>query len=130
MFKRKGFTLIELLAVIVIIGILIAIILPNTLRAIRQANSRQCASNIKAIDTACQMYYTSTGSWPPAGPLSGSVLDDVAYFPDEDGDGSPDLPECPFGVSYNLISVPGGGTRCDRTGHFDAPGSKWPTQHN
>ena len=67
MFRDKGFTLIELLVVLVIIGVLIAMIIPNTMRAITMANTKDCAANIRSIDTAIQMYYVENArTWPAA----------------------------------------------------------------
>ena len=60
---KKGFTLVELLVVLVIIGIIIGLILPNTLRAISEANAKESASNIRAINTAIQLCYTSERNW-------------------------------------------------------------------
>ena len=120
MLKGRGFTLVELLVVIVIIGILVAIILPNTFQAINQANIKECASNIRSIDTAIQMYYTENRAWP-------SALTDLApYFPDEDGDGTGDMPVCPFGVAYTLTTdAASGAAKADKSTHF----STWPTTH-
>ncbi len=122
MFKGKGFTLVELLVVIVIIGILVALILPNTLRAIRQANTKECASNIRSIDTAIQMFYTENRAWPAA------LVNLQPFFPDEDGDGIGDTPVCPFGVVYGLVAdLATGGMRADRSTHFAA--GDWPITH-
>ena len=122
--KRKGFTLVELLVVLVIIGILLALIIPNAIKAISQANAKQCASNIRTLDTAIQMYYTDNKSWPSG---TGDLL---AYLPDEDGDGTGDLPVCPFGVAYALTDTDGDGNndRADRSGHFSA--GNWPDEHD
>ena len=123
MLKGKGFTLVELLVVIVIIGILVALILPNTLRAIRQANTKECASNIRSIDTAVQMYYTEEREWPDTMDLL------EPFFPDEDGDGAGDLPVCPFGVAYGIEDDEvTGGKRAIRSGHFES--GDWPHTHN
>lgn len=77
--KRSGFTLVELLVVLVIIGIIVAIILPNTLRAIDQAERRQSAGVLRTITNACYLCYSQTRSWASCDTLAelsaGSYMD-------------------------------------------------------
>ena len=54
--KQKGFTLIELLAVISIIMVLVAILIPTVQQALRQAQRSSCQNNIKQILRGCSMY--------------------------------------------------------------------------
>jgi prepilin-type N-terminal cleavage/methylation domain-containing protein len=56
MTSRKGFTLIELLVVIVIIGILVAIALPNFIKIKDKAKEAEVKQNLHAIQLALERY--------------------------------------------------------------------------
>src|SRR6187399_902266 len=58
---QKGFTLIELMIVVAIIGILAAIAIPNFLRFQLKAKSSEGKTNLAAIRTAEQSYYSEFG---------------------------------------------------------------------
>lgn len=61
--KKKGFTLIELLAVIGIIGILAAMILPKFTGYVDKAKEKEALSNAKIIYTEMMAYYAENGAY-------------------------------------------------------------------
>jgi prepilin-type N-terminal cleavage/methylation domain-containing protein len=62
---ERGFTLIELMIVVVIIGVITSIALPNFARMIHNAKVGRTASEMRSISEAFVAYYASTGQYPP-----------------------------------------------------------------
>lgn len=61
---QRGFTLIELMVVIVILGILAGIIVPNFMSAPGEAKQAKARVEISAIETALKMYKLHIGTYP------------------------------------------------------------------
>ena len=94
--KRAGFSLMELLAVVTILGIIAAIIVPRVTVSSDTAKAKVNAHNKATINAAVERYYIENGSWPAAD-LS-DIGADTNYFPDG-------IPTNPVdGSSYTLNS--------------------------
>lgn len=62
---KKAFTLIELLVVLAIIGLLAAILFPVLRNARESGYQASCASNLKQIYLAVELYRKDEGAYPP-----------------------------------------------------------------
>jgi type II secretory pathway pseudopilin PulG len=63
---RPALTLVELLVIVAIIGVLVALLLPNVRTAREPARRNQCMNNLKQIALAIQNYSEIHGELPPA----------------------------------------------------------------
>jgi len=78
--KKSGFSLLELLAVVTILGIIAAIIVPRVTTSSDTAKQRVRDHHKATINSAVERWYVDKGSWP-ANDLS-DIEADVNYFPE------------------------------------------------
>lgn len=64
--RRPGFTLVELLVVIVVLGILVALLVPAIIGAVRTANSAAVSADIGNLTNAIQAFKDRYGDFPPS----------------------------------------------------------------
>ena len=62
--RRSGFTFMEIMLVVVIIGILAAIVVPNIFHKGEEARVNATRQQMEAIKTALQLYYLQVGDFP------------------------------------------------------------------
>jgi prepilin-type N-terminal cleavage/methylation domain-containing protein len=91
---RAGFSLLELLAVVTILGIIAALIVPRIQSGADRTKESTCLHNRAEINITVERYYLHNNAWP-ANDLS-DIGADTDYFPDG-------LPTCPStGAAYRL----------------------------
>ena len=83
--NRKGFTLIELLIVVAIIGIIVAIAIPNLLNAIQRAKQKRTMGDMRSIGTAAEAYSIDYNAYPPAAAGSIPVVYGSITYPSAGG---------------------------------------------
>jgi len=62
MSSKKGFTLLEVLIVVIIIGILAALALPNYVASLEKARSGEAVTNVGSIKNALDRYWYQRGA--------------------------------------------------------------------
>jgi prepilin-type N-terminal cleavage/methylation domain-containing protein len=89
---RGGFTLVELLAVIVIIGILVAMISAAALKVRDVAKVAAYGMDMAQLSAALEEYKNTFGEYPPDFSDPDAVADHISnIFPDYTGAGPPDM---------------------------------------
>ena len=93
--RASAFTLIEIMIVVLIIGILLAIAVPNFVRARESSRAKACIANLKQIDGAKEQY--SMDLKLPAGagaPAMTSLIGTGNYIKN--------TPACPSSGTYTV----------------------------
>jgi prepilin-type N-terminal cleavage/methylation domain-containing protein len=78
--RPLGFSLLELLAVVTIVGIIAALIVPRVQISTTNAKTEMGKHYVATINSAVERFYIDSGNWP-ANDLS-DIAADVTYFPD------------------------------------------------
>lgn len=102
----QGFTLLELLVVVVILGILSAVAVPNYFGQVRRARYAQAASDMSGMQKAVLIYLAGEGQFPADvinGVAPGGVLPLYADSWPSTG---------PYGASYDYEEWEVGSTGC------------------
>ena len=63
-FRNRGFTLIEIMVVVVILGILAALVAPNVIRRIDDAQIAKARQDIRAYETALNLFRLDNFKYP------------------------------------------------------------------
>ncbi|MGB9797821.1 MAG: competence type IV pilus major pilin ComGC [bacterium] len=98
--NRRGFTLVEMMIVVLIIGILVSIALPNFMRARENARTRTCAANMKQIQGAIEVWAMDTkqpANTPTTSFPTPAQLVNLGYLKT--------LPSCPSGGTYSYTGA-------------------------
>jgi len=82
-----GFSLLELLAVVTILGIIAAVIIPRITNGTYKAKEKSCYYNVAQLNAAAERWYLEKGTWPAFDAYS-TMGADLDYFPEG-------MPTCP-----------------------------------
>ena len=74
--KQKGFTLVEIMIVVLIIGILLAIAVPNFVKARQNSRVQTVVGNLKQIEAAKEQWAMDTGAASSATPTQANLSPD------------------------------------------------------
>jgi type II secretion system protein G len=95
--SQKGFTLVEILIVVVILGILAAIVIPQFTSASTEAKQSSLRSNLQTLRSQIELYKIKNNDTPPAD-LATLVTDDYIHA----------VPVNPYNSLNNEVITAGG----------------------
>lgn len=114
--KQQGFTLLEVMVVIVILGILAAMVVPNLMGNKDKADVQKAVSDIVALESALDMYRLDNGVYPTTDQGLEALINAPSVDPQprnyREGGYLRRLPQDPWRNDYLLLS-PGENGRLD-----------------
>ena len=110
--NERAFSFIELLVVVLLLGILVLIAVPNYFGAEDEARKKVDQANVRAINSALVLYkFQNGGNCPTAGAGFSTFMTNTSYFPDgvpvdpHDGDGTLDADDYETTYSATVCRV-------------------------
>jgi prepilin-type N-terminal cleavage/methylation domain-containing protein len=97
--RKVGFTFMEIMIVVTIIGLLVAIVIPNLIRARANAQAKVCIRNLHLLDSATQQWALEHDQGPDASVSSNDVMPYLGRS------STGQWPTCPAGGSYTMTFV-------------------------
>lgn len=91
--SKSGFTLIEIMIVILILGIIMAIAIPNMLTARSNSSARVCRENLRAISHAKERWAMENNKPASATPVWSDIV--PTYLKGQ-------MPVCPENGTYSI----------------------------
>lgn len=98
---RLGFTLVEIMIVVAIIGLLVAIVLPNFIKSRATSQQNACINNLRQINSAVQQWAMETGQ--AAGSPPPVLQTDLTPYIQLNSNSS--IPDCPAGGTYTINNI-------------------------
>ena len=98
--RQRGFTLVEIMIVVLIIGILMAIAVPNFVRARTSSRTQTCIANLKQIDSAKEQWAMDNRKDTGAAVVWGDLTGSTGYLK-----GPATGPVCPSSGAYTIGAV-------------------------
>lgn len=119
--RRKAFTLVEILVVIVVIGMIMAFLVPSALQSMRTANVKACDANFRAIDSAIAMCMAERRDGTANG--CGAQVNLLTYLPNGAWPVCPVTPATVYTVTAGATAAAMPTTTASNAQHFNANGT-------
>lgn len=102
----KGFTLVEILIVVVILGILAAIVVPQFTNAANEARTGNTATQVSTLENQLELYAArNSGSYPTVAELNANAANGLTGWSVMiDGNYVKDLPKNPFTGGHSVVA--------------------------